>query len=594
VIHADLHIPVTTGPMTLVYPKWIPGNHSPTGPIGNLAGLVLSAHGKPLDWVRDPFDMYSFHVAIPDHVTTLDVKLDFLAIATPGFGSNPSLSTTEKLAVLRWPTVVLYPRQVTAGDWMVQPGITLPVGWKYATALDGAEQTDQNVSFAAVSLDKLIDSPVLTGEYFRRIAIAPQIMPRHFIDIVADSPQDLVTTPEQDRAFDELVQQAAALFHSHHFGHYDFLISLSGKFRSHTSIGGLEHHESSDDTGSANVFRSPAGRIAVGSNLAHEYIHSWNGKYRRPSGEYVSNFQTPLDTRLLWVYEGLTTYLGYVLSVRSGATTAAEFRDSIADLAAQMDNRSGRAWRDLQDDSFGMQTAMNAAHGWESWRRGIDYYPEGALVWLGVDIKIRNLTKNTESLDDFCRLFFGHGVDTPPDTVPYTFAQLTAALNSVVPYDWSGYLNERLQSLARHAPLDGLTDGGWSLAYAQTPTQQMALAQQDAGGLNAMYSIGLELSGNGTITDVRWGSAADAAGLAPGMRVLDASGKTFSVDAMRQAMKTTHDTHGELLLTVSNTGYQRAIQISCPDGEQYPYLGRKDGVPDLLDEIAKPIVVTEH
>ncbi|MGD0909764.1 MAG: M61 family peptidase [Candidatus Acidiferrales bacterium] len=594
VIHASLQIPVTGGDMTLVYPKWIPGNHAPTGPIGNLAGLVMSANGRRLDWARDPLDMYAFHVKIPANVTTLDVKLDFLAMATPEFGPAASTATTEKQAVLRWAVVVLYPEHAKASDWMMKPEITLPEGWKYATALDGANQAERNVTFAAVSLDKLIDSPVIAGEYFRRIPIAPEIKPLHFVDIVADAPDDLVTTPQQDQAFNNLVVQAGALFHWYHFEHYDFLISLSDKFRAHTGIGGLEHHESSDDPGSANVFRSPAGRISVGMGLAHEYTHSWNGKYRRPAGEYVPNFQTPLDTRLLWVYEGLTNYLGYVLSARSGATTAEDFRDSIADQAAQMDHVSGRVWRNLQDDSFGMQTMLNAGHGWANWRRGIDYYPEGTLVWLGVDVKIRTLTKNAKSLDDFCRLFFGRGGDTGPETVPYTFEQLTAALNSVVPYDWKGYLNQRLQSHAPNAPLDGLTEGGWNLGYAETPTEQMAVAAHDTGSLNAMYSIGLELSGNGMITDVGWGSAADAAGLAPGMRVLDAGGKAFTVDAMRQAMKTAQATHTDLLLTVSNTGYKHAVHIPCPQGEQYPHLTRKEDVPDLLDDIAKPIAITQR
>jgi predicted metalloprotease with PDZ domain len=472
---------------------------------------------------------------------------------------------------------------------MVQPSVSLPPGWKYATALDVAGQAGQTVRFKPVPLEKLIDSPLIAGEYFRRFAIAPEVIPHHFIDIVADHPEDLATTAQQDEAFGRLVVEARSLFHSYHFDHYDFLISLSGKFRSNTSIGGTEHHQSSDDPGSENIFNSPAGRISLGENLAHEYAHSWNGKYRRPMGEFTPDYQTPLDTRLTWVYEGLTTYLGPVLSVRSGATTPEDLGNTLADWAAQMDNRSGRVWRNLTDDSMAMQIPMSLAHGWASWRRGLDYYPEGALVWLGVDVKIRTLTKNTKSLNDFCRSFFGNGVNTGPEIVPYRFEQLTAALNAVTPYDWAGYLNERVQSKSPHAPVNGLTEGGWTLAYAQTPTEQMDLQQKDTGGLNAMYSIGLELDGRGMIADVRWSSAADTAGLAPGMQVLDVGGKSFSVPAMREAMKVAHETHGDLLLTVSNTGYKRTVHIPCPEGEQYPHLVRTAGVTDLLNEIAKPI-----
>jgi len=592
IIHAELHIPVKSGPMTLVYPKWIPGNHSPTGPIGNLAGLILSADGHEIEWSRDPLNMYAFHVTIPANASVLDVKLDFLAF-TVGGGPTPSLATTEKLAVLRWPVVVLYPEQARPSDWIVRPSVKLPPEWKYASALEGASQTEQTVQFGPVSLEKLIDSPLIAGEYFRRFAIAPEVTPHHFIDIVADHPEDLVTSAQQDEAFDKLVVEASALFHSHHFDHYDFLISLSGKFRNSTSIGGLEHHQSSDDTGSENIFRSPAGRTWVGEGLAHEYAHSWNGKYRRPIGEFVPNYQTPLDTRLSWVYEGLTTYLGPLLSVRSGFTTPEDFRNTLADWAAQMDNQTGRTWRNLTDDSMSMQVP-NSGHGWATWRRGLDYYPEGALVWLGVDVKIRTLTKNTKSLNDFCRSFFGRDADTGPEIVPYTFEQLTAALNAIVPYDWAGYLNERRQSKSPHAPLDGITDGGWTLAYTQAPTEQMELEQKDTGGLNAMYSIGLALADNGTVTDVGWGSAADTAGLAPGMHILDVNGKNFSIPAMREAMKLAAEAHGDLLLTVSNTGYKRTVHVPCPKGEQYPHLARTTGVTDLLDEIAKPIAGTRR
>lgn len=586
VIHAKLRIPVKSGPTTLVYPKWLPGNHSPTGPIGNLAGLVLSAGGSEIEWSRDPLDIYAFHVTIPDNATVLEVKLDLLAISTPG----PLLSnaTTEKLAVLRWPLVVLYPEHAAGRDWIVQPSVTLPPGWKYASALDAARQTGQTVRFEPVTLEKLIDSPLIAGEYFRRFAIGPETAPHHHINIVADRPEDLVTTAQQEEALGKVVVQARALFHSHHFDHYDFLISLSDKFRNHTTIGGMEHHQSSDDPGSENIFRSPAGRVSLGEGLAHEYAHSWNGKYRRPIGEVTSDYQTPLDTRLTWVYEGLTMYLGALLSVRSGATTPEDFHDSLADWAAQMDNRSGRVWRSLSDDSMAMQIPGSLNPAWASWRRGIDYYQEGGLLWLGVDVKIRILTKNGKSLNDFCRSFFGNGVDTGPGIVPYTLDQLIAALNAVVAYDWAGYLHQRVQSKSQHAPLDGLTEGGWILAYAQTPTVQMDLAQKDTGGLNAMYSIGLELGDRGMITDVRWGSAADTVGLAPGMLVLDVGGESFSVQVMREAMKVAHETHRDLLLTVKNTGYQRAVHIPCPEGEQYPHLARATGT-DLLDEIAKPI-----
>ncbi|MGA2203306.1 MAG: M61 family peptidase [Terriglobales bacterium] len=590
VIHAELTIPVKPGPFTLVYPKWIPGDHAPTGPIGNLAGLFMSANGRSLGWTRDPVDLYAFHVRILPGVRSLKVNLDFLAIAsTAGATANASIATTEKLAILRWHVVLLYPAQAHPKEWMVQPSVRLPIGWQYASALDGAKQTDQTITFDEVTLEKLVDSPLIAGQYFRRFAIAPGVTPKHFLDIVADTPEDLVTTAEQEQALTSLVIEASALFGSHHFQHYDFLVALSGKLRKRTVIGGQEHHESSDDTGSENVFRSPAAHVSVGENLAHEYAHSWNGKYRRPIGQFPTDYQSPMNDQLLWVYEGLTEYVGVVLAARSGAITRDEFRDILAELADEIDNRSGREWKDLEDTSVSLPTLMNTGHGWDNWRRTADYYSEGALLWLEVDAKIRTLTNKKKSLDDFCRAFFGKGVDTGPEVVPYTFNQITAVLNGIARYDWNRFFQERLHSKSPHAPLDGIVRSGWTLAYSATPTKLMQLEQQESGDLNAISSAGFELSNDGTVTDVKWGSGADIAGLAPGMRILTVDAKPYSVASMRDAMDLAHETKNPIALTISNTGYERSIQLPCPEGQRYPHLQRTPGTPDLLDDIARPI-----
>ena len=615
VLHARLSIPVVPGPLTLVYPKWIPGEHGPTGPIDDLAGLAIEANGKPLAWRRDEVNMFAFHVTVPEGATTLEVKLDFLATGGSA-GFSASASTSAMLAMVSWNEVVLYPEGRPAADIQFQPAVRLPEGWQYATALKrddsaggagsvGGKGGDDGgtVRFEAVSLERLVDSPLLTGKYFREIPLAPEISPKHYLDLAADGPEDLKLKPETIAAFSNLVRETGPLFKSRHYGQYRFLVMLSDQVARFNV--GLEHHESSDERFAERTLLDESDELLAADMLPHEYVHSWNGKYRRPAGLATGNYESPMKGNLLWVYEGLTQYLGEVLAARSGIETASEYRDALAYNAALMNSRPGRTWRDLQDTAVSAQILDNAANDWDNWRRGVDYYPEGALVWLDVDTTIRKLSKGRKSLNDFCAAFLGAGGDTPPKVVPYTFEDLVTVLNSVAPYDWEGFLTERLTTKADHAPLDGIKNSGHRIVYTDKPNEYTQ-AVEATGSVFAWWSIGISAGsggkgeeGAGKIGDVLIGSAADKAGLGPGMEIVAVNGRQYSAELLKNAIIDAKQGDAKQLdakgsaspieLIVVNSGYYKTVRLDYHGGLRYPHLEALPGAMDTLDEILKPL-----
>ncbi|MGH8183741.1 MAG: M61 family metallopeptidase, partial [Rhodanobacteraceae bacterium] len=395
VFYVTEKIPVTAGPLTLYYPKWIPGDHGPDGPIGNMAGLFFKAGGKTLAWNRDPVDMYTFHLDIPQGVDMLTVNFDML----PSHGND---SITPQLLVLEWNQVALYPAGLPTAKITFDPSITLPVGWHYATALDEGSHDGNTYKFAPVSFNNLVDSPLMAGEYFRQVDLSAGNPVHHYLDVVADAPKDLAMTPPELQGMRNLIVQAQRLFDSHHYGSYRFLLSLSDRLQGHG--GGLEHHQSSDNGLFADLFLDKQVFLGEASLMPHEYVHSWNGKFRRPAKLWQPDFQTPEQTRMLWVYEGLTNYWAGVLTARSGLFTPGQFRAMLAFTAAGQSHRPGREWRPLIDTTVGEPMGgFGVEYG--NWRRGDDYYDEGILIWLGVDVKLRELTHDRRSLDTFAKLF---------------------------------------------------------------------------------------------------------------------------------------------------------------------------------------------
>lgn len=600
-IHSAETLTVTPGPLTLAYPKWIPGEHGPTGPIDDMAGFVvtaLGASGQPcvaggdgrLKWERDKVEMYSFHITVPDGCTTLQIKIDFLATAAPS-GFSAGASTNENLAMLSWNSLVVYPADANAADVRVTPSVTLPTSWQFGTALHmtGREFTGaiSTASFDPVSLEMLIDSPVLAGKYFKEIPLAPEIRPKHFLDMAADGPEDLNLSPEHVENFSRLVREASALYQSHHYGEYHFLVTLSDS----VAHFGLEHHQSSDDRLSARTFVDDDQFLLAGSLLPHEFTHSWNGKYRRPAGLATSNYQQPMEGDLLWVYEGLTDYLGGVLAVRSGIWTPVQFRDALAEAAASLDNWPGRTWRNLQDTATMAQVLYFAGGGWDNWRRGTDFYAEGALVWLDVDTTIRKLSNGKKSLNDFLAAFEGLGGNTPPKVVPYTFADIVAGLNAVVPNDWSAFLRQRLDTNQPHAPLGGIENGGYKLTYQPKPNAWAEKVNSQNGSVDFWYSLGLRVNSSGNLSDILKDDPADKAGLGPGMRLVAVNGRSFTPPLLRAAVNDGEGSDGQAIeLIVENAGYFKVVKIDYHGGERYPVLERVTTVPDTLDDILAPLV----
>ncbi|HEX7325607.1 MAG TPA: M61 family peptidase [Rhodanobacteraceae bacterium] len=579
VFYVSEQIPVTPGPLTLYYPKWIPGEHGPDGPIGNMAGLFFRANGKTIPWQRDPVDMYAFHLDVPQGTTTLSVNFDLL----PSMGN---VSITPQMMVLEWNQVALYPAGLPTAKITFVPQITLPADWQYATALDTASHTDGTYTFAPVTFNNLVDSPLMAGQYFRQLDLSPGNPVHHYLDIVADEPKDLAITPFELRGMRNLIVQTNRLFESHHYKSYRFLLSLSDRMQGHG--GGLEHHQSSDDGLFADLLTNKQVFLGEASLMPHEYVHSWNGKFRRPAKLWQPTFQTPEHTRMLWVYEGLTNYWAEVLSARSGLFTPAQFRDVLAYMAAGQNHRPGREWRPLIDTTVGEPMGgFGVEYG--NWRRGDDYYNEGVLIWLGVDVKIRELTHDKRSLDNFAKLFYGMDNGSYV-TKTYTFADLVKALNTVAPYDWAPYLHDLLDKTSDHAPLAGVTDSGWKLVYSSTPNPY-----EEARGVihhftRTLFAVGFTTNDKGIIGDVLWNSPAFKAGLAPHMQLVSVNGVAFSPKVFLQAIAdTTRPGHGKLTFVASEPGSTGTYSFDYSGGLRYAHLERIKDTPNYLGQIIAPV-----
>jgi len=583
--HARLAIPVAAGPLTLFYPEWIPGEHGPTGPIVNLAGLKITALGKPLAWRRDDVDMYAFHVEVPQGASTIEIALDYLGpVREEGFSS--ASSATQQLAMISWNQLLLYPQGKSPRELMYAASLRLPAGWKFATPLEVASQTAGTLEFKPVTLNFLIDSPVLSGAHFRVVPLATEVTPPHRLDLAADSEAALDIPADLVNAYSQLVRETGALFGVRHYWHYDFLVSLSD----HVAHFGLEHHQSSDDRMRERTFVDGYLYASGASLLPHEFTHSWNGKYRRPSGLATANYQEPMKGELLWVYEGLTQYWGTILSARSGLWTKEQTRQHLAIITAELDTTSGRIWRPLLDTAVAAQILFPAPSEWEAWRRSVDFYDEGTLIWLDVDTTIRELTKGQRSLNDFCRLFFD-GNNTGPELKTYTFDDVVNTLNQVVAHDWRAVLNSRLDSTAAHAPMGGLERSGWKLAYTETPSAVFQGIETMGHVTDLRYSLGMVIrEPDATLRDVLLDSPAWRAGIGPGMKLLGVNGRAYSATDLRDAIRAAKSGSQPIQLLVQNGAFQNTYSVNYHGGEKYPELERIPNAPDMLGGIISPLV----
>jgi predicted metalloprotease with PDZ domain len=584
IYHAHLQIPVRAGEMSLVFPKWIPGNHRPSGPLGGLTGIHMEAAGQPLAWQRDDVDMYQFHVTVLPGIQVLDVSLDAITPQDSAGSGGPAASSN--ILDLNWNAVVLYPKGVRSDDVSFAPSITLPAGWKFGTALPVARVAGDEVEFAPVSLTTLIDSPLIAGVHYRQIELTRAgETPLHVMDLVADSESDLAMTAQDVEAYQKLVAEAGVLFGARHYRQYHFLLTLSNQVGEH----GLEHHESNDSVAAERTLLEPDLHMLYGSLVPHEFTHSWNGKYRRPTGLATPNYQEPMIGDLLWVYEGLTEYLGNVLAERSGFWTDEQYREALAGTAAMLDHRTGRAWRPLEDTARSVQTLRTiSTPQWLSWRRGLDYYPEGELIWLEVDSIIRLQTHGQRSMNDFCRRFHG-GESGPPKVAPYNFDDLVRTLNDVAPYDWASLLRERVGATSVHAPLGGIDRGGWRLVYNDKPNAFTHAAEKEFKFADFSYSLGFSVGDDSKLGDVTVGSPAYQAGLGPGMKLVAVNGRKCSPPILHAAVKASKGSDQPIDLLVEDHQVFKTYSVPYHDGEKNPHLERVSDQPDLLGDILKPL-----
>jgi len=583
ILHTHLEIPVTPGPLTLYYPEWIPGEHMPDGPIIEVAGMKFSGAGKTIPWRRDLVEMFSIHLTIPAGVTSLIADFDFL-LSAPATGYSAGASATNSLALLSWNQVLLYPKGFNIHDVTFTPSLKLPDGWKYGTALPGAKRNGDMIDFSPVALNTLVDSPVIAGKYFREIELTPGQNPAHFMDIAADSESALAMSPDTQTHFHQLVAEAGALFGSRHYRDYHFLLTLSDD----VAHFGLEHHESSDDRTPERSLIDDAELIVFAGLLPHEFVHSWNGKYRRPEGLATTDYQQPMKDDLLWVYEGLTEYLGSVLTVRSGLLTKDQGMDELAELVATYENRPGRDWRPLQDTADAAPFLYNATEDWSNWRRGTDFYEEGELLWLDVDETLRGLTKDQKSMNDFCRIFHG-GPGGAPALKTYTFEDVVATLNSLAPYDWAGFLRARLDGTSTKTPIEAVENGGWKLVYTEESNATEEIQSMLEKRLNLTFTVGMVISDDGTVGDVIHGAPAYNAGIGPGMKIIAVNGKQYSPDEMRQAVAESKSSTAPIQLIVANGAQFQTRSIDYHGGLRCPHLVRDASRPNYLGEILKPM-----
>jgi len=570
-------IPVSgAGPLTLLYPQWIMGNHAPRGPIYNYSGLKMMANGKPLAWARDPGDVYAFHVNVPQGAKSIEVEAQFLSAIEPAQG--PIMMTQEMLR-LNWYIGALYPAGYYSRRVNFDVTVKLPQGWDYATALETASSSNGVVKFKTADWETVIDSPLFAGKYMRKFDLDPGGRSRVTLNAMGDEPGQVDPSPEIIQILRNLVAQADKLYGARHFNHYDFLLSVSDRL----SGAGIEHQRSSDNGVGSGYFRNWDTGFVSKDLLAHEYNHSWNGKYRRGADLWTPNFNMPMRNSMLWLYEGQTQYYGNVLAARSGFVTKQQALDLIANNAAAYDTRTGREWRPLIDTTMDPIIAARRSLPWHNWQRSEDYYSEGQLIWMDVDTLIRERSGGKRSLDDFARAFFGVN-DGDWGTLIYTRKDVVATLNKIEPYDWESFFKKRVDDVAKNAPLDGLERGGYKLVYSDTPNTVWRDGEVRSRGANLLYSIGLSVDQNGKITLIQWDGPAWKAGLNTSLTITGVNGQAFSADRLKAAVAGTKSgTPVDLLIRAGETF--KTVRLDYRGGHRYPRLERIANKPAYIDDI---------
>ena len=578
-VHTTITLAAKPGPLALVFPKWIPGEHGPTGPLASMIGLEIRANGERLAWTRDPLDLYALHVTVPPATARLEISLES-GLAAGDEGDNAARTSTGALAVIPWNEFLLIPKGVDADTLIAVATLIPPSGWTVASALDSRPAAGGALEFESASVARLIDSPALLGLHAKQIELAgaePRGELRHRMAIVADSAAALVVPDDFGAGYGRLVAEAGQLFGARLYRHYTWLLSLSD----HVAHFGLEHHESSDNRDGEEALGEAERRMDVAALLGHEYVHSWNGKYRRPQGLLSPDYQKPMDGSLLWVYEGLTQYWGYVLPTRAGLISPEFFRDHLADAAAEFTLSPGARWRPMADTAVAAQALYDAPDGWTSSRRSVDFYDASIFLWLDVEQQLRSLSQGRAGLDDFARRFYA-GPSGEPRVRPYGEAEVYAGLAAIAPADWRALTRRHLEPTGTAALTDALERAGWRLAYSPEKNADVEVRQKRRKWTERQWSIGLRLDKDAKIIDVIEDRAAARAGAAPGMTIVAVNGRKYSTAVLDAAILAAQATRQPIALLVENDEFYRTLAVEYYDGPRYPHLERIDGRPDAL------------
>jgi predicted metalloprotease with PDZ domain len=578
-------IPVQAGRLALLYPQWLPGKHAARGSIDQLAGLRLRAGDRDIPWKRDPLNVFRFELQVPAGVSEITAEFQ---LATPQTSDQERVVVTVGVLGLQWNQVVLYPEGFLARNIPVQASLVLPAGWGYGSALRtdpgtvaGASTASGTIRFAEVPLEVLVDSPLFAGRHVRQIDLAPAGSPPVRLNVVAEEPGDLAATDAQVAIHRALVRETYAALGPPRYEHYDFLLALSNSFGGI----GLEHHRSSENSQAPAYFRNWDDDVGARDLLAHEFSHSWNGKYRRPARMWTPHYNTPMQDDLLWVYEGLTQYYGLVLAARSGLWSPEFAREDWAATTAVYDRkRPGRAWRSMEDTTFQPIITPRRPLAWVSWQRTEDYYSEGAVLWLGVDARIRELTRGKRSLDDFSRLFFAATANQGWVST-YEFEDVVRSLTAVAPMDWATFLRERVAGTGQPL-LDGFERAGLKLVYTDQPNKAIADGEKANRNTDLSYSIGAVISRDNVLSEVVWEGPAFKAGLTTNTTLIAVNGRTYSADLLKTAITDAKSGAAPVELLVRNQDRFRTVRIDYREGLRYPHLmpieGRTDGLAAVL------------
>jgi predicted metalloprotease with PDZ domain len=556
-------IPVASaGELILLFPKWLPGYHAPQAPIELFAGLAITAGGQHIGWKRHPVDVYAFSIDVPDGVDTIEAEFQFLSPTAPSQGR---VVVGAALLILQWNTVLLYPSGYFTRRIDIEASLKLPDTWQSACALRGTAGSDGTIAFEPTTLDVLVDSPVLAGQHFRRIPLDER--EQVHLDMVADSPDLLEASSEQIAPHRAVIAEADALFGVRPFDRYEILFALSDEI---DSIG-VEHHRSCEAVTLPDYFTNWEGTFSRRETIPHEYTHSWNGKHRRGADSWTPSFHRPIRNSLMWVYEGQTQYWDRILCARSGLWSAEDTLQAFAVTAATHQVRAGSRWRPTSDTTRDPIIAARAPLPWASWQRSEDYYSEGSLIWLDADTRIRELSAEARSLDDFARAFFGSDREGDWATSTYTFDDVVSCLDEIAAFDWRGFFIDRLEGRHSGAPLAGVERGGYRLTYRSEPSAYWTNTEKVSGNVNLLFSLGLTVSDKGILQEVLWEGPAFDAGLTAGSELLDVNGASFSPDAIKRAVDDAAQ-GAPLRLRLRDGKHERQAEIAWRDGHRYPHL----------------------